>query len=500
MAKRISIGNKLYLSVLSLFFIFAIAFILFQQHREKQYRIDTLDLKLQDFNNLMHESLASVDSTFTLRIQNYLDGHEAHDLRVTVILKDGTVVYDNVCKDVAGMGNHAKRPEIVQALAHGSGSTVDRNSKTLGRDYFYSATYYPNDGYFIRSALPYSVDLTKSLQTEQHFLWLAMTVMLLLVVVLYRFIRKLGRNITKLNEFAAQVSQTPSLVGENWDEVLGGLSNDELGDTAERIVKLYITLQHTQQEQDILKRQLTQNVAHELKTPVASIQGYLETILENPKVDEATRQQFLERCYSQSKRLTSLLADMSMLNTIDDGARMMSFEDVDVAEVIRTVEKESQFALGQKNMTMTVDIPQHMVIRGNNSLLYSVFRNLTDNAIAYAGRDSHIELNGQAMVAPEPTNGTTKRNGTRTVAQTPTYHFVFSDDGVGVDPKHLPRLFERFYRVDKGRSRMMGGTGLGLAIVKNSVLVHGGQISVRNRKGGGLEFDFTLSGSSVQSI
>lgn len=491
MAKRVSIGNKLYLSVLSLFFIFALAFIVFQQHRERQYKIETLNLRLQDFNDKLHEALDVADSCLLSQLRNYLDSHHLLlDLRVTVIRKDGTVLFDNVQEDVSAMGNHAQRQEIVQAIATGSGSTVDRNSTTLGREYFYSATYYPDEGYIIRSALPYNVDLAKNLQTEQHYLWLALTVMLLLTVVLYRFIHRLGRNITKLNSFAAQASQTPSTLGEDWETVLSGFSNDELGDTAERIVKLYVTLQRTQREQDVLKRQLTQNVAHELKTPVASIQGYLETIIENPKVDDSTRQIFLERCYSQSKRLTSLLADMSMLNTIDDGAKMMSFETVDVAEQIRTVEKECQFTLEQKKMTMTIDIPGRMPIHGNSSLLYSIFRNLTDNAIAYAGTRTRITLRGRVIY---PGQG----DGKPSSASHPVYSFVFSDTGVGVDPVHLPRLFERFYRVDKGRSRLMGGTGLGLAIVKNAILLHGGQISVKNREGGGLEFDFTLTGSGV---
>lgn len=124
---------------------------------------------------------------------------------------------------------------------------------------------------------------------------------------------------------------------------------------------------------------------------------------------------------------------MSMLNRMDDGAQMLSIEDVDVAELIQTVDKESQFALEQRNMTMTCNIPPHILIRGNRSLLYSIFRNLADNAIAYAGQGKHITLTAQ------------EKDG--------TWHFTFTDDGVGVAPEHLARLFERFYRVDKGRSR-----------------------------------------------
>lgn len=468
MVKKLSIGNKLYLSVLSLFLLFAVAFIVFQQYREKQYKVETLNLRLQDYNNQLHDALANHGTLQAAWLMDYLMHHAIRDLRVTIINKDGHVLFDNVNKDVRKMGNHVHRPEVKQALNLGKGSSVDRNSTTMGNDYFYSATYYPQDKYVIRSALPYNVDLAKSLQTDQHYLWFAAVIILLLTVVLYRFTHRLGSNITKLNEFAAKADHDGKIETDD----LVDFSADELGDTAERIVKLYLKLQRTQQEQNVLKRQLTQNVAHELKTPVASIQGYLETILENPKVDENTRLLFLQRCYAQSKRLTSLLVDMSMLNRMDDGAQMLSKEDVDVAELIMAVEKESQLELNQRNMAMTCDIPPHILIRGNRSLLYSIFRNLADNAIAYAGQGRHITLTAQA--------------------NEDVWQFTFSDNGIGVAPEHLARLFERFYRVDKGRSRKMGGTGLGLAIVKNAVLVHGGAIQVNNNQNGGLRFDFTL--------
>lgn len=469
MRRKLTIGTKLYLSVLSLFLLFAVAFMVFQQYREKQYKVDTLNLRLQDYNNQMHEALASSPkASREAWLDQYLRLHPIRDLRVTIISDQGQVLYDNVNNDVRNMGNHASRPEVMQALNNGSGSAVDRNSTTMGQEYFYSATYYPNDRYVIRSALPYNVDLAKNLQTDQHYLWFALAIMLLLIVVLYRFTHRLGSNITKLNEFAARADHDGKLKADD----LVDFSDDELGETAERIVKLYLKLQRTQQEQDVLKRQLTQNAAHELKTPVASIQGYLETILENPKVNEDTRQLFLQRCYAQSQRLTSLLTDMSMLNRMDDGAQMLSIENVDVAELIQTVEKESQWTLQQRGMAMACNIPGSIAIRGNRSLLYSIFRNLTDNAMAYAGQGKSISL-------------TAHEEGDM-------WHFTFSDNGVGVAPEHLPRLFERFYRVDKGRSRKMGGTGLGLAIVKNAVIVHGGTISVNLNPGGGLRFDFTL--------
>lgn len=496
MRKRLSIGMRLYLSVLSLFLVFAVAFIVFQQYREKQYKIATMDLRLQGINELVHESISPGGKLVLLHSHMEEMRKEWKDtgLRITIILCDGSVVFDNMRKNHAAMGNHATRPEVAQALKTGKGATVDRNSTTIGHDYFYSATYFPDDGYVVRSALPYNLDMAKSLQTDQHYIWFALGIMILLTFVLYRFTYRIGRNITNLNDFAARIDRGGCV---NPNELIG-FSDDELGDTAERIVKLYIKLQRTQQEQNVLKRQLTQNVAHELKTPVASIRGYLETILENPNVNDATRKLFLDRCYAQSKRLGTLLNDISTLNRLDDGGGMMMFEEVDIAEIINTIEKESQLELGRKGMDMTCDIPKHILVNGNHNLLYGIFRNLTDNAIAYAGQGTHIKVRAErcanARRYATSAQGTLswERQRLADSAQEATWHFTFSDNGTGVAPEHLPRLFERFYRIDKGRSRKMGGTGLGLAIVKNSVSVHGGTITVANNPDGGLRFDFTI--------
>ena len=235
---------------------------------------------------------------------------------------------------------------------------------------------------------------------------------------------------------------------------------------------MYKRIQTTRKEQDILKRQLTQNIAHELKTPVASIQGYLETILDNPHINDEMKAQFLQRCYAQSERLTSLLRDISTLNRLDDGSDMIDFEAVDITKMVADIARETTLEREERKMTFINQLPERIVVKGNRSLLYSVFRNLTDNAIAYAGEGTTMTLEG-------------REQGNK-------WHFIFRDNGQGVPQEHLPRLFERFYRVDKGRSRKMGGTGLGLAIVKNAVLLHGGTIRVSNLPEGGLKFEFTI--------
>ena len=228
-----------------------------------------------------------------------------------------------------------------------------------------------------------------------------------------------------------------------------------------------------EEEQARLKRQLTQNIAHELKTPVSSIQGYLETILSNPNIPKETVKTFLERSYAQSNRLTTLLRDISVLTRMDEAPEMMERESVNLSLVVENIINEVNLGLEEKHIKVINLMPQALMINGNHSLLYSIFRNLMDNAIAYAGTNIQITIN---CFREDDT----------------FYYFSFSDSGVGVEEEHLTRLFERFYRVDKGRSRKLGGTGLGLAIVKNAVLFHGGTIFAKNAPSGGLEFVFTL--------
>ncbi len=228
-----------------------------------------------------------------------------------------------------------------------------------------------------------------------------------------------------------------------------------------------------QEEESRMKRQLTQNVSHELKTPVSSIQGYLETILSNPDLSPDKRQFFLERCYSQSTRLTGLLRDISVLNRLDEASEMFDLTEVNITKLIAEIQKECSQDMEEKHITSEIILPGDPTVVGNNSLLYSIFRNLYDNAIAYAGENIKISVN---CYKEDPKY----------------YYFSFSDNGVGIPEEHINRIFERFYRVDKGRSRKIGGTGLGLSIVKNGVNFHKGQISAKSSPGKGVTFFFTL--------
>ncbi len=227
------------------------------------------------------------------------------------------------------------------------------------------------------------------------------------------------------------------------------------------------------EKRKLMKQQMTSNIAHELKTPVATVLGYLETIQLN-QAPEEKKKYFVERALIQARRLSDLIEDISMLNKIEEAKEHFAFEPVYINEIVEEVYDNLKLKLDEKNISVNIRFANKIVLNGNKSLLFSVFYNLFDNVVKYGGKN--IEL-----------------NITNYLEDKDYYYFSFSDTGNSVDKKHLSRIFERFYRVDTGRSRKTGGTGLGLAIVKNAILLHNGEITARNFKGGGLEFLFTLA-------
>lgn len=306
---------------------------------------------------------------------------------------------------------------------------------------------------------------------HERSVWIILVASLIMALVFYLHIVRQRKSITQLRRFAKKADRNDPF---DLDEEISAFPQGELGEISQHIVRLYLHLKQSQEDQSRLKRQLTQNISHELKTPTSSIQGYLETILENPDMPAEKLQQFLQRCHAQSQRLTHLLNDISALNRMDDevGLHAISQEHVGISGLMNGITQEVALQLEERHMTIANQLSDNIIIRGDASLLYSIFRNLTDNAIAYAGEGTTITISA--------THDET------------FYHFTFADNGVGMAPEHLPRIFERFYRIDKGRSRKLGGTGLGLAIVKNAIVLHGGTISARCAENGGLVFHFTL--------
>ena len=223
-----------------------------------------------------------------------------------------------------------------------------------------------------------------------------------------------------------------------------------------------------------LKQEMTSNIAHELKTPVSSIRGFLEILLGDKPLDEEQRRYFLERCYSQTLRLSDLIADVALINKLEEANDLFEMAPVSLNQCAEEAIADLAHQASQHNIVIHNNLPADMVVSGDRSLLYTVFRNLIENAITHAGDGSEVTVDNY-----QPAEGE-------------RYYLRVSDNGRGVSSEYLPKLFDRFVRIDEGRSRKNGGTGLGLSIVKHAVQLHGGTVYAKNRPEGGLEVLFSL--------
>ncbi|MDR1887573.1 MAG: two-component sensor histidine kinase [Prevotellaceae bacterium] len=222
-----------------------------------------------------------------------------------------------------------------------------------------------------------------------------------------------------------------------------------------------------------VKQEMTGNITHELRTPVTGIRGCLETILEH-RLDPEKKDYFIRSAYNQTLTLSELICDMGLITRMEEAPQSFRSEEIVITNLLESLKNDMEILLQEKNIRMNWDIADNVIVKGNGNLLYSIFRNLTDNVIRYAGTNIDILIS--------------KFNEDKNF-----YYFSYSDNGTGIpDEQHLNRIFERFYRINEGRTRDTGGSGLGLSIVKNAVAFHKGTIVAKNRTGGGLEFLFKL--------
>ncbi len=466
---------RIFLLILATSWITVVSFVAFQYMREKQYKTEQLNARMQLFNNFILNGLEDGRNIDSLINESHMPLPKT---RVSLFDFEGNVKYDS-STDTLVNSNHITRPEIASAITTGSGYTTRRTSQSTGGTYFYSAT--AGDSVIIRSAAPYSISLLEVLEADRTFLGFMLAVTIIISAIGYIFSHKIGLTIMRLKTFAERAERGEQIYNNH------PFPNDELGEIANRIVRLYAQLQFANaqnerqnrqilaQEQDKirLKKELTNNINHELKTPVASIQVCLETLLDHSDLPEDKRREFLERCYSNTARLRNLLDDVSMITRMEDGNSVINKNDVDLYNIVNEMKPDLELLANEYGFKFTTNINHSLTMKGNEALLQSIFRNLFDNAIAYSGGDT-IELrlidNNESRIS-----------------------LIFADNGNGVPEEHISHIFERFFRVDKGRSRKIGGTGLGLAIVKNATLLHGGTISAENRISGGLAFRINLS-------
>ena len=533
--------SRLFTVAVTVFLMLSSVFMLYQCDREKRLQLISIRSEQQGINDRVYDFFdfkysGEYNDSCREELGELIADYNYSNLRLTIIsIIDGSVLFDSHDDGKHIYESHLQRPEVVEAINKGTGYEMRKSSLRPFIEYIYTATYNKGFDFVVRTAVPYDASLGNVYPFDRHLLWFELLLTLIFMAIMYSVIRRMGssrlekekllahlriaqeglavfnkhRRLIFANKLfcaygdlisAKHLAKTEDIIyqpefynvrmflekNENTHEANEPCFSDKIekdGRTYSlrcvrfRDKSFEISINDTTlvEAQTQLKQQLTQNIAHEFKTPVCSIQGYLETILTNypDKLSAEQLKHFLQSCYSQSSRLNNLVNDMSQLLEISGKSQYIEKEPVNLAAIVRNLLQEINNKLDEQQIVVMNELPEVLMMNGNSSMLYSIFRNLFDNAISYAGNNCMIKLNCYR-------------------SDNEFYYFSFSDNGIGVPDEHLNRLFERFYRVDKGRSRKMGGTGLGLAIVKNAVILHDGTISARRSEGGGLEFVLTL--------
>lgn len=388
---------------------------------------------------------------------DYLNSLEAKDYRITWIASDGMVLFDNEA-DTNDMENHLEREEIREALADGYGESV-RYSNTLSDKQLYSAIRL-SDGSVLRLSNVQMAVWTLLFGFAQPICFVILIAFVLSLVLASRVSKRILEPINSINP----------------DDPMQHIDEEEYREIAPLLRRIQSQNEQLKQDQKeiekaaLIRQEFTANVSHELKTPLHAISGYAE-LLENEMVKEEDIKPFASKIRGESSRMTKLVEDIIDLTRLDNGGDEMKWEDCDLYRIAENAVDSLEVAATALGVEVTVD-GSDATIRAIPQLIYSIVYNLCDNAIKYNHSGGSVQVR---------------------VQQT-SYNIVLSikDTGIGIPEESRERIFERFYRVDKSRSKEVGGTGLGLSIVKHAVIIHNGKIEVKSKLGEGTEMIVTL--------
>ena len=485
--RRISYQWQLFIPLITTLWVLIFGMAFWQSYNERQYRIANLESQLKLINSRIisyYENEKAPLEYFRFISQYYLDNPLYDKIRISVY-EDNKLIYS--VGDIITLSDEERRnvKGFTNNISHDSDGNSDnpdqKDDELKKNNFFYRTDVSPSGRLRASTVLPFDADIIEASVPSSSIWIIVFSIAIVLTILAYYSTRYFGRNISILRTFAESAATDPNFMPTM------DYPHDELGDISRQIIHMYnerskavlklkrehnVTM-HALEEKSRLKRQLTNHINHELKTPIGVIKGYLDTIIANPDMDQASRDHFIRKALEHANRLTNLMNDISAITRLEEGGALINTEELDYHEIVYTVMNDLSATDVLGNMEFVYDVPTDCMIIGNHSLLTGMLMNLAKNAAAYSkGTECGVRLIGE---------------------DDKFYHFVFFDNGVGVGEEHIPHLFERFYRIDSGRSRKTGGTGLGLPIVQNTILAHGGTIEIRNNPdGGGLEFIYTL--------
>ncbi|MDE6287934.1 MAG: HAMP domain-containing histidine kinase [Muribaculaceae bacterium] len=473
--KQIKYQWRLFLPLVAIIWIVIIAMGVWMYRTERNLKVENLRNQVALISaRIIHAYENNIDPEYFFNFVEYyyIADKRFDDIRITTYY-NGRL--DRHVGEPIMRTDASRFEEGTTKLSDGETDT-ERNRANL----FYDVTKSQDNRLHIYTMLPFDSEVLEATKASTSLYILLIALALGGTALAWIMSRRLGRNIRNLRDFAERASSDPDFVPNL------KFSKDELGDISRHIVSFYnqrnaaiIKIKrehniayHALEDKTRLKRELTNNITHEVKTPVAVVKGYLDTIIQHPEMDSESRQHFLRKVSEHVDRLTQLLNDLSSITRLEYGSQMITTEPVNFHEIVFQCVCDFETSGLLHDMTFNYDVPTYCKVIGNETLLTAMITNLTKNAVAYSkGTECNLIL---------------------TDKDDQFYHFAFYDNGVGVKPESLPHLFDRFFREDNGRSRKKGGTGLGLSIVQSTVEALGGTISAENRSGGGLIFRFTL--------
>lgn len=479
--KKPSYQLTLFVPTVALLWIIVIVVELAQYNRDKMFRSDMIRARIEFMNAYLLSLIEQdADPTSYFRfIDNYYEASVLDELSMTVYDTESGEEIDRVGFPSPPPGQFSKKGKI-----DGSYIAEHNNDDSTyiqpDRMFYYKIDESPDGKFTVQTFLPLDGKVAATIKGTP---WMRLFVLLgcaAITIVTFIATRHMAKNVRLLREFVNKAANDKDFVA------LDKFANDDLGEISRQVVNIYNMrkaaiasreLEHRValkaiEERTSLKRQLTNNINHELKTPAGIVKGYIDTIIENPDMDAGERAHFLLKAQEHIERLCTILNDLSTITRLEDGAQSITLEKINLTEFVGNLRCDIEESGINGDMTMKTDIPPDCYVKGNITLLSGVFMNLVKNAVAYSkGTEMELKLLAENQKF---------------------YTFIFRDNGQGVPEESLPLLFDRFYRVDKGRSRKAGGTGLGLPIVKNSLNTIGGSVSVKNGEDGGLIFVFTL--------
>lgn len=477
--RRISYQWQLFIPLVATLWVIIVGMTFWQFYNEREYRKAQINEQLSLVSSrILNANETDLDARPFMKFAvDYYRDNPLYDLLRITVYKDGRMIH---C-----YGAPIALSESERALERGITETPGVEESTegtpdAGKYFFYSVQKSKDGRVTVYTVLPFDNDIMAASLPSTKIFWIMFVIALIATVVAYFSTRYFGRNITNLRKIAERASTDPNFMPAM------EYPHDELGDISRQITNMYnqrsqamqrqkkehAVALHAIEEKARAKRQLTNNINHELRTPIGVIKGYIDTILENPTMDDNSRTRFLSKASEHVDRLVNLIADVSAITRLEEGGELISTEELDFHDIAYTISNDLEESGVLGSMEFRYDIPFDCNVMGNYNLLSGMIINLAKNAGAYSkGTFCELVLTGE---------------------DEKFYHFEFRDNGTGVGAEHLPHLFDRFYRIDSGRTRKAGGTGLGLPIVQNTVLAHGGTIEVINGPLGGLCFKFTL--------